>query len=405
MGDLKASEAFQECVFITVTATGLGAVGLVPTCIAVRISNNTRTPLTVQEVGSGWYRVTDLAGAIGNEEAYGTEWAVAGAHTIHGFAKVYKVGGGLLADVYARLGAPAGASLAADLLAIDNLVDDLEARLTAARAGYMDNINQAGLLQATAARMGYLDELAAANLPADLDGLIADMGVFPTANFATLAAYVEAVRTRLVDIEADTAGLAGSAMIGTNNAALAASWTAALATALGSYTAARGGYLDELAAAAIPADVDEIKTQTFSRIYEFDPEVESVANAAEVSLTSPGNEIITFPTGATKIGATVVATITASNRTAAKHLIGLTLQENLEGAGFTDISADYVLTATPPLSLPAVDGASSSLTLIAPVGAFVTTDTLDFRFQVDSDNAGAVVYTTTYVLKVEYDYQ
>lgn len=38
---------------------------------------------------------------------------------------------------------------------------DLLARLTAARAGYLDNINQAGLLQVTAARAGYLDNLAA----------------------------------------------------------------------------------------------------------------------------------------------------------------------------------------------------------------------------------------------------
>jgi len=44
-------------------------------------------------------------------------------------------------DSYARLGAPAGASIAADLLAIDNFVDDLEGRLTAARAGYLDNLN------------------------------------------------------------------------------------------------------------------------------------------------------------------------------------------------------------------------------------------------------------------------
>lgn len=44
-------------------------------------------------------------------------------------------------DSFARLGAPAGASHAADLLAIDNFVDDLETRITAARAGYLDNLN------------------------------------------------------------------------------------------------------------------------------------------------------------------------------------------------------------------------------------------------------------------------
>lgn len=61
-------------------------------------------------------------------------------------------------DLNARLGTPAGASLAADLLTIDNFVDDLETavgaiegattlhnKLTAARAGYLDYINNADL--------------------------------------------------------------------------------------------------------------------------------------------------------------------------------------------------------------------------------------------------------------------
>jgi hypothetical protein len=43
-------------------------------------------------------------------------------------------------DSFARLGAPAAASIAADLLAIDNFVDDLEGRLTATRAGYLDQL-------------------------------------------------------------------------------------------------------------------------------------------------------------------------------------------------------------------------------------------------------------------------
>lgn len=43
-------------------------------------------------------------------------------------------------------------------------VDTLLARLTALRAGYLDNINQAGLLQLTAARAGYLDTLEASRV-------------------------------------------------------------------------------------------------------------------------------------------------------------------------------------------------------------------------------------------------
>ncbi|MCK5603135.1 hypothetical protein KAR91_14725 [Candidatus Pacearchaeota archaeon] len=91
-------------------------------------------------------------------------------------------------DNFARLGTPAGASIAADLVVIDNFVDELEARLTAARAGYLDELAAGNLptdiatitayvdeleTRLSAARAGYLDELAAANIPADIDTLIA----------------------------------------------------------------------------------------------------------------------------------------------------------------------------------------------------------------------------------------
>jgi len=54
-------------------------------------------------------------------------------------------------------------------------------------------------------------------LPATLAAIIADIGVFPSANYATLAAYVEDIRIRLIDILADVTGLAGAAMRGTDN--------------------------------------------------------------------------------------------------------------------------------------------------------------------------------------------
>jgi len=49
-------------------------------------------------------------------------------------------------------------------------------------------------------------------------------------------------------------------MVGTDGAALASSWTAALATILANFSAARIGYLDELAAANLPTDVAAIPT-------------------------------------------------------------------------------------------------------------------------------------------------
>jgi hypothetical protein len=70
-------------------------------------------------------------------------------------------------DSFARLGAPAGASIAADLVVIDNFVDDLETRLTATRAGYLDELGPTNvpqdvdtlLTRLSAARAGYLDNL------------------------------------------------------------------------------------------------------------------------------------------------------------------------------------------------------------------------------------------------------
>lgn len=148
-------------------------------------------------------------------------------------------------DSFARIGAPIAASISADLVVIDNFVDNLESRLTAARAGYLDNLSagavalaataltnatwtdaKAGYLnhsistidtnvdtlltRITAARAGYLDELAAANIPADIDTLL----------------------TRI--------------------------------------SAARAGYLDELAAANIPTDIDTLITNV--------PDIISLAN-------------------------------------------------------------------------------------------------------------------------------
>jgi len=115
-------------------------------------------------------------------------------------ADVGDASGATLGSILGILGDPA-TTLTAQILVIDNFVDDLETRLTALRAGYLDEL--------------------------DFD----------------LAAAIAAIPT---------------VMVGTNNAALAADWTNALATALAAYTAARGAYLDELdfdlaaAIAAIP---------------------------------------------------------------------------------------------------------------------------------------------------------
>ena len=83
------------------------------------------------------------------------------------------------------------------------------------------------------------------------------------ADIASILGYADLIddgTNGLAAIKAEVEGIGGVAMRGTDSAALASSWTAALATALGNYTAARAGYLDELAAANLPTDVDTLKT-------------------------------------------------------------------------------------------------------------------------------------------------
>jgi len=65
-------------------------------------------------------------------------------------------------DSFARLGAPAGVSVSADILAIDNFVDDLESRLTAIRAGYLDNLNIGENVAGTSEISGLNDPSASA---------------------------------------------------------------------------------------------------------------------------------------------------------------------------------------------------------------------------------------------------
>jgi hypothetical protein len=122
---------------------------------------------------------------------------------------------------------------------LDDLVDDLETRLTAVRAGYLDNLNQAGLLQITAARGGYLDNINQAGL-----------------------LQVTAVRAALLDnldvaVSTRLAAASYTAERGTDNAALAA-------TALSNvdWTAARAAAIDELLAVNLPTDIDLIKADT-----------------------------------------------------------------------------------------------------------------------------------------------
>lgn len=108
------------------------------------------------------------------------------------------------------IGTPAGASVSADILVLDNLVDDLESRLTAVRAGYLDNLSAgAAALESTAQTIltdtnelqvdwtngGRLDLLIDAIL-ADTDSL--DTTKITTARAAVLTDWIDGGRLDLI---------------------------------------------------------------------------------------------------------------------------------------------------------------------------------------------------------------
>ena len=81
-------------------------------------------------------------------------------------------------------------------------------------------------------------------LETNLDGKVSEAKADVSA--LALEATVDAVGAIATAIEADTTGIAGAAMRGTDAAALASAWTAALATILGNLSATRIGYLDNI---------------------------------------------------------------------------------------------------------------------------------------------------------------
>ncbi|GAG33883.1 unnamed protein product, partial [marine sediment metagenome] len=148
-------------------------------------------------------------------------------------------------------------------------------------------------------------------------------------------------------------------------------------------------------------DAEEAHERSFERKYPFVTTNQSVSSASEESLTAPATVTPTFPTAATRLNSWVVAILKVNNQTAAEHNIGVTLQKNIAAGGWEDVR-DF--TASPPLTLPAVDATADSITFIEPVSV-TTGQSVQFRFQVDSDNAGEVHYTQAFFFTVEYDFQ
>jgi len=163
-------------------------------------------------------------------------------------------------------------------------------------------------------------------------------------------------------------------------------------------TAARAAFLDAAISGRLSTshfDASELETE-----WNTDPVVQNVASAAETALTA-GSITPTYPTGSVERRAILLPMIKAASQAANTHHIGIKVQYRTGGAGpYSDL---VNFTANPPLTLVPADGAVDSWAHPIDVTAMVSTGVqVEFRFAVDSDNAGSINYTTSFVLVLVY---
>lgn len=107
MSDLKVGEAFKDKVYITTTATGAAKAGLATvTCVVIDESGN-RAAGVVAEESDGWYTCSFTPDASGT---WSTEWdsGDASLYTVYFAPKIFKVGGGTIADIYGKVDTEVG---------------------------------------------------------------------------------------------------------------------------------------------------------------------------------------------------------------------------------------------------------------------------------------------------------
>lgn len=160
-----------------------------------------------------------------------------------------------------------------------------------------------------------------------------------------------------------------------------------------------GGRLD-LLVDGIKVETDQLPNVQHETEWSSTPAVDQVANAVAASLTA-GSIAVTYPTGATRVRAILVASIHAANQTANTHHINLKVQGQKDAGGYGDL---LDLTAQGTLGLVNFDGAADGWCGTIDVTALVDTSgsTYTFKFIVDSDDANAIDYTSGFTLVLVY---
>lgn len=155
------------------------------------------------------------------------------------------------------------------------------------------------------------------------------------------------------------------------------------------------------------ANIALIKTQTDKTPnIQHETEWSSVAVSENVAALGPtnltaGSITPTFPTGATRVRAILIANIHVANQAANTHQISFKIQGQKAAGGYTDL---LDLTAVSTIGMVNLAGASDGWCGSIDVTAKVDTSTVayDFRFVVTSSDAGSVNYTTGFTLVLVY---
>lgn len=168
----------------------------------------------------------------------------------------------------------------------------------------------------------------------------------------------------------------------------------------------RAGYIDLLndgtvGLAALAGYVDEEKNKEHETEWNTNPVVDNVASVALTTLTVhtiPATNFV-YPIGATERRVILLAMISGQAQANQTHHIGVKVQREINDGGWGDL---LDLTTNPPLGL-STEASMGNLTLPIDISALVDSgDKLEFRFQVDSDNAGSVNYTTSFLVVLVY---
>lgn len=147
--------------------------------------------------------------------------------------------------------------------------------------------------------------------------------------------------------------------------------------------------------------VDEEKDKEHETEWVTNPVVDNKASVAVEALTihTISAADFVYPVGATERRVILLGMISAQAQANQTHHIGVKVQMEVNDGGWATL---LDLTGNPPLGL-STEASMGNLTLPYDITALVASgDKLEFVFQVDSDNAGSVNYTTSFIVLLVY---